>query len=117
MLSRIAAGRTDLVFGWIEGGGDPRAIVDGAALINWCSYYGDVSAIRYLQSHGVSLTLLGADFGLIGAAFHGHWRLCEYLIEQGADPKAHCQTPVKHRSMRRFAASKAWSMNVWSRCC
>jgi len=88
MLSRIAAGRTDLVFGWIEGGGDPRAIVDGAALINWCSYYGDVSAIRYLQSHGVSLTSLGSNFDLNGAAFHGHWRLCEYLIEQGADPQS-----------------------------
>jgi palmitoyltransferase len=88
MLNRIAAGRTDLVFDWIAAGGDPHAMVDGAGLINWCAYYGDVSAVRYLQSHGVSLTLLGSDFGLNGAAFHGHWRLCEYLIEQGANPQS-----------------------------
>jgi len=88
MLNRIAAGRTDLVFDWIEGGGDPHATVDGAALINWCSYYGDVSAIRYLEAHGVSLALLGSEFDLNGAAFHGHWRLCEYLIEQGANPQS-----------------------------
>jgi ankyrin repeat protein len=27
---------------------------------------------------------LGADLGLNGAAFHGHWQLCEFLIENGA---------------------------------
>lgn len=85
MLHRIAAGRTDLVFDWIQDNGAPGAIVEGASLIGWCAYYGDVSAIRHLRGHGVALESLGADLGLIGAAFHGHWRLCEYLIEQGAD--------------------------------
>ncbi len=28
----------------------------------------------------------GANFGLDAAAFHGHWQLCEYLIELGARP-------------------------------
>jgi palmitoyltransferase len=88
MLHRIAAGRTDLIFDWIENRGDPHATVDGTTLINWCAYYGDVSAIRYLRSQGSLLTGLGTDFGLNGAAFHGHWRLCEYLIEQGADPQS-----------------------------
>jgi len=44
-----------------------------------------VSAIRFLLSHGASLSSLGENFGLNAAAFHGHWRLCEFLIEQGAD--------------------------------
>lgn len=86
MLDRIANGRTDLVFEWIAAGGDPGAHADGASLIGWCAYYGDVSAIRHLREHGVALTALGANFDLNGAAFHGHWRLCEFLIEQGADP-------------------------------
>lgn len=88
MLDRIANGRTDLVFEWIAGGGDPGARIDGASLIGWCAYYGDVSAIRYLLEHGVALTALGANFELNAAAFHGHWRLCEFLIEQGSDPRA-----------------------------
>ncbi|WP_066660416.1 MULTISPECIES: ankyrin repeat domain-containing protein [unclassified Sphingomonas] len=88
MLDRIANGRTDLVFEWIAGGGDPGTRVDGASLIGWCAYYGDVSAIRYLLEHGVALTALGANFELNAAAFHGHWRLCEFLIEQGSDPRA-----------------------------
>jgi len=88
MLGRIAAGRTDLVFDWTATDGDPAATIEGASLIGWCAYYGDVSAIRHLHAHGVALRTLGTDLGLIGAAFHGHWRLCEYLIEQGADPRS-----------------------------
>ena len=87
MLERIAAGRTDLVFAWTEAGGDWAATCEGASLIGWCAYFGDVAAVRHLQSCGASLADLGPDLGLNGAAFHGHWRLCEYLIEQGADPR------------------------------
>ena len=88
MLGRIAAGRTDLVFDWTSNGGDPAAAIEGASLLGWCAYYGDVSAMRHLGDLGAELRTLGADLGLIGAAFHGHWRLCEYLIEQGADPQS-----------------------------
>jgi hypothetical protein len=87
MLGRIASGRTDLVFEWVANGGTPRATVEGASLVGWCAYYGDVSAIRFLVAEGASLDELKQNFDLNGAAFHGHWRLCEYLIEQGADPR------------------------------
>ena len=40
--------------------------------------------MRYLLSHGESLASLGENLGLHEAAFHGHWRLCEFLIEMGA---------------------------------
>lgn len=58
---------------------------DGVSLIQHCAYYGDVSAIRFLLSQGESLASLGNNLDLNGAAFHGHWRLCQFLIEQGAD--------------------------------
>lgn len=85
MFERIAAGRTDLVFDHVAGG-LPATERDnhGVGLINWCAYYGDVSAIRFLLSHGESLSSL-TPTALTEAAFHGHWRLCEFLIEQGAD--------------------------------
>ena len=87
MLKRIADGRTDLVFDYIEYG-HPVDSKDenGVSIINWCAYYGDVSAIRFLLSNGESLASLGDNFDLNGAAFHGHWRLCQFLIENGADP-------------------------------
>lgn len=83
---RIAAGRTDLVFDHLEQGGSAtHRDGSGVALISWCARYGDVSAIRFLVANGERLESLGANFDIIGAAFHGHWRLCEFLLEQGAD--------------------------------
>jgi ankyrin repeat protein len=86
MLQRIATGRTDLVFDFIAGGRPATATDDGGVkLIRWCSYFGDVSAIRFLLQNGETLESLGWNRGLNEAAFHGHWRLCQYLLENGAD--------------------------------
>ncbi len=86
MLSKITDGRTDLVFDFVNAG-HPATTTDarGVSLIKWCAYYGDVSAIKLLLANGETLASLGENFDLNGAAFHGHWRLCQFLIEQGAD--------------------------------
>lgn len=57
----------------------------GVPKINWCAYYGDVTAIRFLLANGQPLAALGQNIGLNAAAFHGHWQLCEFLTENGAD--------------------------------
>src|SRR5579864_7685292 len=86
MRERIAEGRTDLVFDYVAQGNPATSKApDGASLIQWCAYYGDVSAIRFLLAQGESLHSLGNDMGLNAAAFHGHWRLCQFLLENGAD--------------------------------
>lgn len=85
-LKRITNGRTDLVFDYLAAGRSATSVdTGGTPLIRWCAYYGDVSAIRYLLANGESLQSLGDNLDLNGAAFHGHWRLCEFLLEQGAD--------------------------------
>jgi uncharacterized protein len=86
MLERIADGRTDLVFDYLAQGHAAQAVdAGGVSLIQWCAYHGDVSAIRYLVSCGASLDALGANLDLNGASFHGHWQLCQFLVERGAD--------------------------------
>jgi hypothetical protein len=85
LLERIADGRTDLVFDYVASGNPATASVNRVSLIRWCAYYGDVSAIKFLLANGESLGALGENFDLNGACFHGHWRLCQYLLEQGAD--------------------------------
>lgn len=86
MLERIVDGRTDLIVPYVEEGHAATSTdATGVALIQWCAYYGDVSAIRFLISHGESLARLGQNLDLNGAAFHGHWKLCQFLIEHGAD--------------------------------
>lgn len=86
MLQKIVDGRTDLVFDFLAAGHLATASDDaGVPLIRWCAYYGDVTAIRFLLTHGASLQTLGDNLGLPEAAFHGHWRLCQFLIEHGAN--------------------------------
>ncbi len=86
MLDRIADGRTDLVFDYLSAGHSATTTdKDGVTLIRWCAYYGDVSAIRFLLANGESLDSLGANRDLHAAAFHGHWQLCQFLLEHGAD--------------------------------
>ncbi len=86
IIERIKDGRTDLVFDHLAAGHHATSKDEhGTALINWCAYYGDVSAIRYLLANGESIRTLGDNLDLGAAAFHGHWRLCQFLVEQGAD--------------------------------
>ena len=86
LLERIANGRTDLVFDYLALGHDATsADSNGTSLSQHCCYYGDVSALKHLLERGETLTSLGDNFGLDAAAFHGHWRLCEFLLESGAD--------------------------------
>ncbi len=87
MLADLGDGRTDRVFDLLAAGaGANLRDGSGVSLIQHCAYFGDVSAIRWLMERGASLTELGDDLGLIGASFHGHWRLCAFLLEHGADP-------------------------------
>src|SRR5262249_52076238 len=86
IFNRIAEGRTDLVFDYVTAGHAATSTdKDGVSLLQWCSYHGDVSAIKFLIANGALLQSLGRGYGLGTAAFHGHWRLCQFLIEQGAD--------------------------------
>lgn len=99
LLIRIASGRTDLVRDVLAAGTPPSITDDdGVRLIQWCAYYGDVTAIRYLLDEGETLASLGDDLGLSAAAFHGHWRLCQFLLEEGAHvgggPSSSGETPL-----------------------
>jgi uncharacterized protein len=86
MLRRIMDGRTDLVFNYLaQGHAASSTDPEGRPLVVWCAYHGDVSAIRYLLSKGGSIEPLGENFDLHGAAYHGHWQLCQFLLESGAD--------------------------------
>lgn len=86
MLDRIVDGRTDLVFDYLAAGNAATSRDrHGTPLLAWCAYHGDVSAMRHLLANGESLRVLGENLDLNGAAFHGHARLCEFLLENGAD--------------------------------
>jgi ankyrin repeat protein len=86
MMQQIVDGRTDLVFDWVAAGHSASSTDEqGVSLLEWCAYYGDVSAMRFLIGRGEVLQSLGENLGLNQAAFHGHWQLVQFLVEQGAD--------------------------------
>ena len=86
IVQKIKDGRTDLILNFVEAGQSPSyKDENGTTLLQWCAYYGDVSAIKYLLQKGASLKELGPNYDLNGAAFHGHWRLTQFLLEKGAD--------------------------------
>ena len=103
MIDRIADGRTDLIFDYLAAGNPADSKDDGGvSLIQWCAYYGDVSAIRFLLANGEKLESLGDNLDLNGACFHGHWRLVQFLIERGADvnlPQADTGETPLHSSL------------------
>jgi ankyrin repeat protein len=86
LVKELQEGRTELVFDLLEAGCSANFMDEyGVSLIQHCAYYGDVSAIRSLLTHGETLASLGEDLGIGGASYHGHWRLCQFLLENGAD--------------------------------
>ncbi len=87
ILTKISDGRTDLIIDHLNGEGKPTDKDEyGQSLISLAAYYGDVSAIKLLLSKGLLLSELGPNYDLNGAAFHGHWPLCQFLLEEGANP-------------------------------
>jgi hypothetical protein len=53
ILDQIADGRTDLVFDYIsEDHAATSTGKNGVSLLQWCSYYGDISAIKILLAEG-----------------------------------------------------------------
>ena len=83
----VQDGRTDLLFEYLASGHPANSTDEsGVSLLQWCAYYGDVSAMKFLLQQGEKLDSLGDNLDLNGTAFHGHWRLCQFLLESGADP-------------------------------
>lgn len=88
LLRRIENGRTDLILELIAASDSADTIRhQGAELLQLSAYFGDVSACRVLLRAGQPLDVLGVDLGLNAAAFHGHWQLCEFLLENGASAR------------------------------
>ncbi|MEZ5961057.1 MAG: ankyrin repeat domain-containing protein [Hyphomonadaceae bacterium] len=86
ILERIAGGRTDLVFALLQLT-DWRAILNTAPAspLAWFVYYNDVTALKAVLAAGGDLSAFDLDHELSNAAFFGHWKVCDFLLTQGAN--------------------------------
>lgn len=88
LLDLVSRGRTDAVFEILALSDWREAL--GAGQINalqWFVYYGDVTAMKAVLSRGGDLGALDLHASLGDAAFFGHWKMCDFLILQGANPR------------------------------
>ena len=88
ILKLISGGRTDLVFELL-GLPDWRDALRAGPIspLSWFVYYNDVTALRAVQASGGSWSDFDLNRELNSAAFFGHWKVCDFLISLGADPR------------------------------
>ncbi|MEM7381764.1 MAG: ankyrin repeat domain-containing protein [Bacteroidota bacterium] len=86
ILAAVSAGRTDFIFKLFILPDWKKLLHQGPVkLLQWLVYYDDLSAIRAILKEGGDLSSIDLNDELGNAAFFGHWKICDFLIGQGAD--------------------------------
>jgi len=89
LVDWIARGRTDRITDLLDNADWKDAACSGSVTVpQWCVYYNDVTALRLLIEKGLEPGSIDLDGELGNAAFFGHWKMCDYLLELGADANA-----------------------------
>ncbi len=86
ILNFISRGRTDFIFRLLEQKNWKDLLQQGAVKpMQWLVYYNDTTALRSILHAGGDLSSININDELGNAAFFGHWKVCDFLIKQGAD--------------------------------
>lgn len=106
ILERIRRGRTDAVVELLRLP-DWRDDLDAEPYgpLQWCVYYGDVTALKAVLKAGGDLGTLDLDRELGHAAFFGHWKMADVLLLHGANPAR--ADPSTGETALHLAVSKA----------
>ncbi len=86
IIDRISHGRTDLVFELLRLPDWRQTLKEGQIrILQWFVYFNDVTALKAVIEAGGDLASINLNGELGNAAFFGHWKVCDFLIGQGAD--------------------------------
>ena len=106
ILELISRGRTDYIFKLLELPIWQEILHEGQIKpLQWLVYYNDTTALRAVLEAGGNFESLNLNEELGNAAFFGHWKVCDFLINHGADPNAFVQDT--HETPLHSALSKA----------
>ncbi|MDG2450740.1 MAG: ankyrin repeat domain-containing protein [Saprospiraceae bacterium] len=90
IINKISRGRTDFIFHLFEHSGWKEILQEGEVKpIQWLVYFNDLTAMRAILDRGGDLSSIDLNRELGHASFFGHWKVCDFLINQGADVNAH----------------------------
>ena len=106
ILEAISKGRTDFIFQFLKLKDWKERLEHGQVrLMQWLVYYNDLTALKLIVQAGATLKSIELDSELGHASFFGHWKVCEFLIQQGANVNA--QVPGTHETPLHSALCKA----------
>lgn len=89
ILEYISKGRTDLIFQLMKVDNWKDLLnQDPVKPLQWLVYYNDTTALRAVLEFGGSLDSIDLNQELCNAAFFGHWKVCDFLIQHGAEVNA-----------------------------
>lgn len=85
----ISKGRTDFIFQLLKLPGWKDLLNEGPVkLLQWLVYYNDTTALKAVLEAGGDLESISLNNELGNAAFFGHWKVCDFLINHGAEVNA-----------------------------
>lgn len=106
ILSYISRGRTDFVTSLVKQPDWQEALTVGhVKALQWLIYYDDTTALKIILDNGGSLNSINLDEELLNAAFFGHWKICDFLLNQGAN--VNTLVPETNESTLHNALAKA----------
>lgn len=89
ILEWISRGRTDYIIPLLQSPNWKELLHHGKIKpLQWLIYYNDTTAIRAVLEAGDNLDSIDLNEELGNAAFLGHWKVCDFLINQGANVNA-----------------------------
>lgn len=90
IIEFISRGRTDYI---LELFNEPdwKEILPAGQIkpLQWLVYYNDLTGLKAVLKAGGTLDSINLNEELGNAAFFGHWKICDFLINQGADVNAY----------------------------
>ncbi len=89
ILELISRGRTDYIFRLLRTSNWKKALHHGhIKALQWLVYYNDTTALRAVLESGGDLKSINLNEELGNAAFFGHWKVCDFLLNNGAEVNA-----------------------------
>jgi uncharacterized protein len=86
IFESISRGRTDYILELMKIPGWKDLLHQGQIKpLQWLVYYDDTTGLKAVLEQGGDLSSININNELGHAAFFGHWKICDFLINNGAD--------------------------------